>query len=120
MKTASGTTLISNGQLIDGTGSAPVAVAALLIKDGLIEYAGPASDAMRTSFPIMFSRMLRAANSVRCRTEFPSLSKLNDSTTPPVKVPGMRRISSLGMLPDSAFWNVAGVSALHKAVATAS
>jgi hypothetical protein len=81
---------------------------------------GPASDAMVTSFPIMFSRMLRAANSVRCRTEFPSLSKLNDSTTPPVKVPGIRRISSLGMLPDSAFWNVAGVSALHKAVATAS
>ncbi|MFT4590501.1 MAG: imidazolonepropionase-like amidohydrolase, partial [Candidatus Binatia bacterium] len=48
MKTASGTTLISNGQLIDGTGSAPVADAALLIKDGLIEYAGPASDTPET------------------------------------------------------------------------
>jgi imidazolonepropionase-like amidohydrolase len=48
MKTASGTTLISNGQLIDGAGSAPVADAALLIKDGLIEYAGPASDTPET------------------------------------------------------------------------
>lgn len=48
MKTATGTTLISNGQLIDGTGSAPVADAAVLIKDGRIEYAGPANAAPET------------------------------------------------------------------------
>ena len=31
MKTANGTTLISNGQLFDGTGAPPVADAALVI-----------------------------------------------------------------------------------------
>jgi len=45
MKTASGTTIISNGQLIDGTGKAPVANAALVMRDGYIVYAGPAADA---------------------------------------------------------------------------
>src|SRR6266545_7789252 len=43
MKTATGITLIHNGQLIDGTGGAPVADAALLIRDGRIAYAGPAA-----------------------------------------------------------------------------
>jgi imidazolonepropionase-like amidohydrolase len=43
MKTATGTTLIRNGRLIDGTGAAPVPEAALLIQDGRIAYAGPAA-----------------------------------------------------------------------------
>jgi imidazolonepropionase-like amidohydrolase len=42
MKTATGTTLIRNGRLVDGTGAPPVADAALLIRDGRIAYAGPA------------------------------------------------------------------------------
>src|SRR5919201_1966309 len=41
MKTATGVTVITNGQLVDGTGSAPVPDAALLIEDGVIRYAGP-------------------------------------------------------------------------------
>jgi len=45
MKTATGTTLITNGQLIDGTGKVPVPNAALVIRDGRIAYAGPAADA---------------------------------------------------------------------------
>ncbi len=45
MKTATGTTLIHNGQLVDGTGRPPVPDAALLITDGRIVYAGPASEA---------------------------------------------------------------------------
>jgi imidazolonepropionase-like amidohydrolase len=43
MKTATGTTLIRNGQLIDGTGAPAVANAALLIRAGRIVYAGPAA-----------------------------------------------------------------------------
>jgi len=45
MKLQSGTTLIHNGQLIDGTGAAPVPNAALVITDGRITYAGPAQQA---------------------------------------------------------------------------
>ncbi|TVS14559.1 MAG: amidohydrolase family protein [Planctomycetaceae bacterium] len=45
MKTATGTTLVHNGQLIDGTGSPPVPDAAVLIKQGRLCYAGPAVDA---------------------------------------------------------------------------
>jgi imidazolonepropionase-like amidohydrolase len=45
MKLQPGTTLIRNGQLIDGTGAAPVPNAALIITDGRITYAGPAQDA---------------------------------------------------------------------------
>ncbi len=45
MKTASGTTLISNGQLIDGSGRAPIPNAALVIRDGRIAFAGPAAEA---------------------------------------------------------------------------
>lgn len=40
MKAALGTTLISNGQLIDGTGGPPVLNAAVVIVDGRIAYAG--------------------------------------------------------------------------------
>ncbi len=43
MKTATGTTLIRNGQLIDGTGAPAVPNAALLIRAGRIVYAGPAA-----------------------------------------------------------------------------
>jgi imidazolonepropionase-like amidohydrolase len=43
MKTASGTTLIENGQLIDGTGAPAVANAAVVVRDGRIIYAGSAA-----------------------------------------------------------------------------
>jgi imidazolonepropionase-like amidohydrolase len=45
MKTGQGTTLVTNGQLIDGNGSPPVPNAALLIRDGRIVYAGPSASA---------------------------------------------------------------------------
>jgi imidazolonepropionase-like amidohydrolase len=45
MKTATGTTLIKNGQLVDGTGAPPVRDAALVIRDGRIVYAGPVGGA---------------------------------------------------------------------------
>lgn len=45
MKTATGTTIITHGQLIDGTGAPPVPDAALIIRDGRIAYAGPAAGA---------------------------------------------------------------------------
>ena len=45
MKTATGTTLITNGQLIDGTGKVPLPNASLVIRDGRIAYAGAAPDA---------------------------------------------------------------------------
>lgn len=45
MKTAIGTTVISNGQLVDGTGAAPLPDAALVIRDGRIVYAGPSAGA---------------------------------------------------------------------------
>src|SRR4051812_25230341 len=45
IKTASGTTLITHGQLIDGTGRAPIPDASILISEGLIAYAGAAADA---------------------------------------------------------------------------
>jgi len=44
MKLATGTTIIKNGQLIDGTGRAPVLDAALVICDGRISYAGPEAE----------------------------------------------------------------------------
>jgi imidazolonepropionase-like amidohydrolase len=49
MKTAPGTTIISNGRLVDGTGTAPVSDGALLIHDGRIQFAGPVGGA--PSFP---------------------------------------------------------------------
>ncbi|HEU4752434.1 MAG TPA: amidohydrolase family protein [Armatimonadota bacterium] len=45
MRSAAGTTLIANGQLIDGTGAPAVADGALVIRDGRIVYAGPAAGA---------------------------------------------------------------------------
>ena len=45
MRAATGTLVIDNGQLIDGTGAAPVRPAALHIADGKIVYAGPTSSA---------------------------------------------------------------------------
>jgi imidazolonepropionase-like amidohydrolase len=45
MKTAQGTTSIRNGQLVDGTGAPAVPNAAVVIVDGRIVYAGPASGA---------------------------------------------------------------------------
>jgi imidazolonepropionase-like amidohydrolase len=45
MKTAQGSLLIANGRLLDGTGSPPVADAAVVAKDGKIVYAGPARGA---------------------------------------------------------------------------
>ena len=40
-----GVTLITNGTLIDGTGVSPVTDACVIVKDGLIDYAGVARDA---------------------------------------------------------------------------
>jgi imidazolonepropionase-like amidohydrolase len=45
MKTATGQTIIRNGQLVDGTGAIPVSNGLLLIEDGLITYAGAAVNA---------------------------------------------------------------------------
>src|SRR5262245_31330573 len=45
MKTATGTTIITNGQLVDGRGGQPVRDAALVIRDGKIAYAGPVAAA---------------------------------------------------------------------------
>ena len=45
MKTATDTTVISNGQLVDGTGAPPVRDAVVVIRDGRITYAGPAAGA---------------------------------------------------------------------------
>ncbi len=42
MKTAQETVIIQNGQLVDGTGAAPVPDAAVVIRDGTISYAGSA------------------------------------------------------------------------------
>jgi imidazolonepropionase-like amidohydrolase len=45
MKLATGTTLISNGQLVDGNGGPTVPDAAVVIRDGRIAYAGPVTGA---------------------------------------------------------------------------
>jgi imidazolonepropionase-like amidohydrolase len=45
MKNATGTTIVENGQLIDGTGAPPVPRAAVVVRDGRIAYAGPAAGA---------------------------------------------------------------------------
>jgi imidazolonepropionase-like amidohydrolase len=45
MRTATGTTVIANGQLIDGTGRAPVRDGVVLVHDGRIAYAGPVAGA---------------------------------------------------------------------------
>ncbi len=41
MKTAAGTTIITNGRLVDGRGGQPVADAAVVVTDGRIAYVGP-------------------------------------------------------------------------------
>lgn len=54
-KLGTGTTIVSNGQLVDGTGAPPVDDAVLLIRDGRIAYAGPsdgAPDAASHAVPI--------------------------------------------------------------------
>lgn len=48
MKLQPGTTVVKNGQLVDGTGKPAVPNATLVIQDGLISYAGPAADAPAT------------------------------------------------------------------------
>jgi imidazolonepropionase-like amidohydrolase len=45
MKTAKGNMVITNGQLIDGTGAVPVPDAVVIIRDGRIRYAGPSAGA---------------------------------------------------------------------------
>ncbi len=45
MRTARGTTLIVNGQLVDGNGGPAVADAAVVVTDGRIAYAGPVAGA---------------------------------------------------------------------------
>lgn len=45
MKTATGVTVISNGQMVDGTGAPPVCDAAVVVEDGRITYAGPVTGA---------------------------------------------------------------------------
>jgi imidazolonepropionase-like amidohydrolase len=46
MKTATGWTVIRNGQLVDGRGGAPIPDAVVTIENGRIRYAGPKSGAM--------------------------------------------------------------------------
>jgi imidazolonepropionase-like amidohydrolase len=45
MKTATGTTFIVNGRVVDGTGAAPIADGAVLVRNGKIDYAGPIAGA---------------------------------------------------------------------------
>ncbi len=44
MKMAQGTTIITNGKVIDGTGKSPIRDGVVIISDGRIEYVGAASD----------------------------------------------------------------------------
>lgn len=41
MQSARGTTIIHNGQVVDGTGNSPMPSGMLVVKDGLIDYVGP-------------------------------------------------------------------------------
>jgi imidazolonepropionase-like amidohydrolase len=43
MRTATGTTVIKNGQVVDGTGAAPVPDGAVLMENGRIRFVGPAA-----------------------------------------------------------------------------
>jgi imidazolonepropionase-like amidohydrolase len=45
MKNATGTTVIRNGRLVDGNGSAPIENGCVVLRDGFIEYAGAAAEA---------------------------------------------------------------------------
>ena len=48
MRREPGTTIISNGTLVDGTGAAPVNDACVIVEEGAIAYAGSAKQAPRT------------------------------------------------------------------------
>jgi imidazolonepropionase-like amidohydrolase len=48
MKTATGSTLVTNCRLVDGTGAPAIPQAAVLVTDGRIRYAGPAANAPPT------------------------------------------------------------------------
>jgi Imidazolonepropionase and related amidohydrolases len=48
MKLQPGTTVVKNGQLVDGTGRPAIPNASVIITDGIISYAGPAADAPPT------------------------------------------------------------------------
>jgi len=48
MRMAEGTTVITGGRLIDGTGAGPVEDAAVVVTDGRVRYAGPARGAPET------------------------------------------------------------------------
>ena len=45
MKQANGITLISNGQIVDGTGAAPIPNGCVVLQDGVITYVGPTAGA---------------------------------------------------------------------------
>ena len=45
MKIATGTTVITNGQIIDGTGAAPIPQGVVVIRDGRLSYVGSANEA---------------------------------------------------------------------------
>ena len=45
MKTATGSTVITNGQIIDGTGAAPIPQGVVVIRDGRLSYVGSANEA---------------------------------------------------------------------------
>ncbi len=53
MKTASGSTVITNGQIIDGTGAAPIPQGVVVIRDGRLSYVGPANEADTIPFDAM-------------------------------------------------------------------
>ena len=48
MRAATGTTVIRNGQVIDGTGAAALEDGIVIIRAGVIDYVGPAADAPET------------------------------------------------------------------------
>ncbi|MCI0381060.1 MAG: amidohydrolase family protein [Gemmataceae bacterium] len=52
MKLAQGVTVIRNGQLVTGTGAAPIRDAALVIREGKIDYAGPVAGAPSPPTPL--------------------------------------------------------------------
>jgi imidazolonepropionase-like amidohydrolase len=49
MRLATGTTLLTNGQAIDGTGAAPIKDATVVVESGRIAYVGPTAGAPRTA-----------------------------------------------------------------------
>lgn len=51
MKNATGTTIIANGTIVDGTGAEPIADGTVLITDGRIGYVGPSATAPQMNNP---------------------------------------------------------------------